>query len=331
MAETVDDIPSQDLLWMYQKMVTSRAYEEFMREAYLEGKTPVFNMAEGPIPGEMHLSNGQEPCAVGVCVHLRPDDCVMAPHRPNHIAVAKGVDLEKMTAEIFGRANGLSRGKGGHMHLFDPAVNFGCSGIVAQALGPALGQALAFKMRGKDSVAVAYIGEGGANQGLFHESLNLAALWQLPFICVIEDNQWGVSVSKKKSTAVARNSDRASGYGLPGEYVENNDPLQVYRVAKRAVERARSGEGASLIEIQTHRLAGHFVGDPEFYLPEADKDNRSDPIPLMRQLLMDLDLLTEAEAKSMDEQAGQQMLELDRYARNCPEPKPEEALANVYA
>jgi pyruvate dehydrogenase E1 component alpha subunit len=134
---------------MFEKMVVSRRLEERLAEIYMEGKKPVFNMASGPIPGEMHLSNGQEPCAVGVCVHLKPTDVVTATHRPHHIAVAKGVDLKRMVAEIFGKATGLSGGRGGHMHLFDANVSFSCSGIIAQGMGPAVGAALSRKMQKK--------------------------------------------------------------------------------------------------------------------------------------------------------------------------------------
>src|SRR5688500_18781263 len=142
---------------MYLTMVKRRAFEAAIKPAYLEGKQPLFNMAKGPIPGEMHLSDGQEPCAVGVCAHLRADDAVTATHRPHHIAIAKGVDLKAMAAEIFGRVTGLSGGRGGHMHLFDPRVNFCCSGIIAQGMGPAVGAALAAKLRGSDAVAVSFI------------------------------------------------------------------------------------------------------------------------------------------------------------------------------
>ena len=133
-------------LWMFKTMVVSREFELAIKAAYLEGKQPVFNMAKGPIPGEMHLSNGQEPCAVGICAHLRPTDTVTSTHRPDHVAIAKGVDIVRMAAEIFGRQEGLSGGRGGHMHLFDPAVNFCCSGIIAQGMGPAVGAAMAAKL-----------------------------------------------------------------------------------------------------------------------------------------------------------------------------------------
>ena len=223
--------PHQDqLLWMYETMLVIREFEERMVNIYLEGKLPpniqhglAFDIAGGPVPGEMHLAAGQEPVAVGVCAHLRDDDTVVGTHRPHHFAIAKGVPLEKMAAELFGKATGLSRGKGGHMHLFDPEHNFSCSGIEGASLPPATGAALAYKKLGQDSVAVAFFGEGAANQGTFHEALNLAGLWQLPVVFVCEDNRWAISVPKSKSTAVASNADRAAAYGMPGISVEHND------------------------------------------------------------------------------------------------------------
>ena len=319
-------------LWMYGTMVLSREFELAVKAAYLEGKQPVFNMARGPIPGEMHLSNGQEPCAVGVCAHLKYSDTVTATHRPHHVAIAKGVHLEAMAAEIFGRKTGLSRGRGGHMHLFDARVNFCCSGIIAQGMGPAVGAAMAAKLRGRRDVAVSFIGEGAANQGAFHESLNLAALWKAPVVFVIEDNAWGISVAKRAATAIERNSDRAAAYGIPGWHVAGNDPDAIYAVAGEAIERARSALGPSLIEIETVRLEGHFMGDAEGYRSEDEKSGLTarDPIPLYRQRLETrgvsgraLDDL-ETAARSAVEQAI-------CFARKSPEPAAEEAMQRVFA
>jgi len=274
-------------LWMYHHMVKSRAFEDAIKPAYFEGKQPLFNMAKGPIPGEMHLSDGQEPCAVGVCAHLRPDDTVTATHRPHHVAIAKGVDLNRMAAEIFGRETGLSGGRGGHMHLFDPDVNFACSGIIGQGLGPAVGAAVSAKMRGQDSVAVAFLGEGAANQGAFHESLNLAAIWNAPVIFVIEDNAYGISVSKRDCTAVPSNAVRAAGYGMPGVHVAGNNPDAIYDAAGEAIARARAGGGPTLLELETTRLEGHFMGDAEGYRPEGEVASlrEDDPIPRYRSVL----------------------------------------------
>lgn len=319
-------------LWMYENMVKSRAFEDAIKPAYLEGKTPRFNMAKGPIPGEMHLSDGQEPCAVGVCAHLRECDTVTATHRPHHAAIAKGVDLDRMTAEIFGRETGLSGGRGGHMHLFDASVNFACSGIIAQGMGPALGAAMAAKLRDTDDVAVAYIGEGAANQGAFHEVMNLASVWRAPLIVVIEDNGYGVSVSKTSCTAVSRNADRAAGYAMPGIHIAGNDPDAIYEAAGKAIARARRGEGPSLIEIETSRLEGHFMGDQEGYRPEGEKDRLKaiDPIPRYRERLL-ADGIDGAELDACEMRAQQAVEAAFAFARGSALPDPASAFTSVFA
>jgi acetoin:2,6-dichlorophenolindophenol oxidoreductase subunit alpha len=318
-------------LHMYRLMVTSRHYETRVAESYLEGKVPKFDMANGPIPGEMHLSSGQEPVAVGVCAHLRADDVVTATHRAHHIAIAKGVDLNAMTAEIFGKRTGLSGGRGGHMHLFDTRVNFANSGIVAQGMGPAAGAALARQMRGQPNVAVAFIGEGAANQGAFHEVMNLAALWKLPFVCVIEDNAWGISVAKAASTAVPHNDSRAAAYGIPGLRVDN-DPETIFTTAGEVIARARRGEGPSLIEVRTLRLAGHFIGDTEAYRSSEERQAEadSDPLPRYRAFLLGRGF-DETQLERCEVEARQQVETAFEFARAAVEPAPAEALDQVFA
>ena len=323
----------QQWLWMYETMVKSRAFEERIATAYFEGKSPVFNMANGPIPGEMHLSNGQEPCAVGICAHLEPADFVTATHRPHHIAIAKGVDLDAMAAEIFGKKTGLSGGRGGHMHIFDARVNFACSGIIAQGMGPAVGAAAAFKQRGEKRVAVSFIGEGAANQGAFHEALNLAALWQAPVVFVIEDNGWGISVSKKQSTAIADNAARAAAYGMPGRRIAGNDPAAIFAAAGEAIAQARSGGGPSLIEIETSRLAGHFIGDAEGYRPAGEKDAlfARDPIPALRARLLAEKIMSESEDLALVARAEARVEAAIAKARSDPFPGAAEAYEHVFA
>lgn len=318
-------------LWMYAQMVKSRHFEDMIKPAYFEGKTPVFNMAKGPLPGEMHLSDGQEPCAVGVCAHLRPDDTVTATHRPHHIAIAKGVDLDAMAAEIFGKKDGLAGGRGGHMHLFDPAVHFSCSGIIAQGMGPAVGAAMAAKMRGSDAIAVAFLGEGAANQGAFHESLNLASVWKAPVVFVVEDNSYGISVPKKDCTAVASNAERAAGYAMPGHHVRGNDPDAILEIAGRAIARARSGSGPSLIEIETSRLEGHFMGDPEGYRPKGEVKHlkEQDPIPAYRARLAE-EGFEAAELDRVENEARDMVDQAFSFARSNAYPEPQEAFDHVY-
>lgn len=334
------DATAEQLLWMYEKMIEIREYEEAMARVYLEGKLPpkiqkglAFDIGAGPVPGEMHLAAGQEPVAVGVCAHLRRDDTVVGAHRPHHFAIAKGVDLDAMTAEMFGKDTGLGRGKGGHMHLFDPAVKFSCSGIVGAGAPQACGAALAAKKLGRNAVAVAFFGEGAANQGAFHEALNLAALWKLPVVFVVEDNKYGISVEKSASTAIASNADRAAGYGMPGVLVEHNDALAVFEAAGAAVARARRGEGPTLIEVKTDRYFGHFQGDPETYRPkgEAKELRQHDPIPALGALVRDLGLLDANSDASLRARIAARVQAAYDFGRNSPYPKPEDALLHVFA
>ena len=209
-------MPSDETLrQMHRQMARIRLFEETIQKIYMEGKTPAFDIAAGPVPGEMHLAAGQEPVAVGVCAHLRPSDAVTATHRPHHVALAHGMDMKKMAAEIFGKETGLGHGKGGHMHLFDTETHFGCSGIIAEGMPTAVGHALAFKKQGRDDIGVSFFGEGAANQGAFHESLNLAALWDLGVVFVCADNPWAISLPTDKATTIANNSHPAAAYPIP--------------------------------------------------------------------------------------------------------------------
>jgi len=316
---------------MYERMLESRYFDDAIFAAYFEGKTPVFNMARGPVPGEMHQSFGQEPCAVGVLAHLGKDDVVGAAHRPHHVAIARGVDLKRMAAELFGKRSGLSGGRGGHMHLYDKSVNFFCSGIIGEGLGPAAGMALARKVQNLPGIAVAYIGEAAANQGAFHEVMNMASLWKLPFVCVIEDNKYGVSVPKRLSTAVVRNPNRGIAYGCFGEYVDGNDPDKIFAAASRAVGHARSGEGPTILELETERLHGHFIGDPAAYRSEAERGAQLDPIPGYRKRLIEAGVFDEAAAAASEARIKQRIAEAVQFARDSDYPQPAEALDKLYA
>jgi pyruvate dehydrogenase E1 component alpha subunit len=302
-----------------------------MQEEYLEGKQPAFDISAGPIPGEMHLAAGHEASGVGVCAHLRDEDTVTAPHRPHHIAIAKGVDLKRMTAEIFGRETGLCRGKGGHMHLFDPDVNFACSGIIAQGCPPAVGAALAAKKRNEDTVAVAFLGEGAIDQGGFLESLNLASVHDLPVVFVIEDNDWAISMPKERVTDVEDGSKRAQGFDMPGARVDHDDAVAVYEAAETAVQRARAGNGPTLLEVQVHRRMGHFMGDAEAYRPEADKEwaEKQDPIPKLAARLRDAGV-DDARIDELQSRARQRVEAAIEWAKDQPLPGPEAAYEDVF-
>jgi acetoin:2,6-dichlorophenolindophenol oxidoreductase subunit alpha len=330
---------NEQMAWMYETMVVIRDYEETMANVYLEGKLPpniqkglAFDIGSGPVPGEMHLAAGQEPVAVGVCAHLKKEDTVVGTHRPHHFAIAKGVPLDRMTAEMFGKATGLGKGKGGHMHLFDPEHRFSCSGIIGASLPPACGAALAAKKLGKDWVAVAFFGEGAANQGSFHESLNLAALWNLGVVFVCEDNAWAISVPKSASTSIASVADRASAYGMPGIRVADNDAVAVFEAAGEAVARARRGEGPSLIEVKTDRYLGHFQGDPELYRPKDEVANlrKNDPIPRLAAQIRRLGRMSESDEAQIVAGCKKRVADAFAFARSSPYPDGADALNDVF-
>ncbi len=331
--------PKDKLLWMFEKMVEIRFYEETMAAAYMEGKLPphiqkglAFDIGSGQVPGEMHLAAGQEPVAVGICAHLTDDDTVVGTHRPHHFAIAKGVPLDPMTAEMFGKRSGLGEGKGGHMHLFDNAHKFSCSGIVGASMPVACGAALAAKKQNKPWVAVAFFGEGAANQGAFHESLNLAALWSLPVIFVCEDNHWAISVSKNSASAVDSIASRAAAYGMPGIRVLDNDAVVVFEAVKPAIERARKGQGPTLVEIKTDRYFGHFQGDPEIYRPkeEVAQLKANDPIPKLAQLLRDKKWASAQDQAAITIRAQARVTQAFAFARASDYPAAVDALNHVF-
>lgn len=327
------DIPKEHLVDMYATMVRIRRFEERIRELYFADKLPAFDIAAGLIPGEMHLSAGQEPVAVGMRPHLHAGDAITATHRPHHVAIAQGVDLNKMAAEIFGRETGLGGGKGGHMHLFSVEPNFGCSGIIGEGMPVAVGAAMAFRARGTDNIALSYFGEGAANQGAFHESINLAALWKLPVVFICEDNAYAISVPKAASTAIPDNSDRASAYGIPGVLVSDNDPVAVYEVMGAAMDRARRGDGPSLIEIKTDRLWGHFEGDADAYRSDDFKEemNVRDPLVGFGKRLEEEGILSTAEQEAIRESEYATVEAAIDFALNSPYPAPEASLDHVFA
>lgn len=319
-------------LGFYRQMVRIRTYEATIQANYHADKKPAWDIGAGLIPGEMHLSAGQEPVAVGLCANLRDGDAITGPHRPHHLALAKGVDMKAMTAEIYGRTGGLGHGRGGHMHLFDPTQHFSCSGIIAEGMPVAVGQALAFQRKGLDSVAVAVAGEGAANQGAYHEALNLAAMWKLPVVFIIEDNDWAISVPRSHATSVPDGSVRAAAYGIPGERVEGNDVERIYEACKRAVERARAGNGPTLLEVHTVRLWGHFEGDAQAYRGgELAEKQKLDPIPLYEARLRSEGILDDAKVAQINAAVKAEVDEAIAFALVSPEPSPDELLQYVFA
>jgi TPP-dependent pyruvate/acetoin dehydrogenase alpha subunit len=331
---------TEQRLWMYETMWLIRCFEDTLATAYFEGKLPpkiqpklAFDIGAGPIPGEMHLCAGQEPAAVGSCIHLRREDSMWGTHRTHHFAIAKGVDLDRMAAEIFGKVTGLCRGKGGHMHLFDTAVNFACTGMVGAGIPQAVGAALAYKKLGTGAIALAEFGEGASNQGAFHEALNMAGLWKLPCVFVCQDNNYGISVNKAASTAVESIATRAASYGMPGVTVAENDADQVFAAVGEAVARARAGEGPTLLELKVDRFYGHFQGDPESYRPKGEVESlrKKDALRIYEARLIQEGLLDDARVKDARARAKARVDAAVAFARQSNYPAAEEAFQHVFA
>jgi pyruvate dehydrogenase E1 component alpha subunit len=306
-----------DALLMLELMHTIRFFEEKAKELYRQGL----------IVGAVHLYLGEEAVAVGVCTALRRDDYITSTHRGHGHCIAKGGDLGKMLAELLGRETGYSRGRGGSMHLFAPEIGLlGGNGIVGAGIPIATGAAYAAKYRGTDQVVVCFFGDGAANQGAFHESANMAALWKLPLILLCENNQYAATTRVAESLCVPDVAMRAAAYGMPGEVVDGNDVLAVRAAADRAVARARAGEGPSLIECKTFRYEGHcmVLHDHRVRPPGEEQAWRErDPIACFEKRLLEADRLSEAALEQIRQAARDKVAAAEASVRDSPYPDPE--------
>ena len=313
------------LIEMYRTMRKIRDFEDRVGELYLQGN----------IWGAVHLYSGEEAMAVGACMALREDDYITSTHRGHGHCIAKDGDLKRMMAEIFGRATGYCGGKGGSMHIANvEAGNLGANAIVGDGVGIAVGAALASRIKGTDQVAVTFFGDSATGAGIIHEAINLAAVLSLPVVFVCENNQYAVSTSVKYSLPVPGVADRALAYGIPAHVVDGNDVLAVYEVVKQAVERARNGEGPSLIEGKTYRWEGHYKGDPEVYRSQAEvaeQREKHDPIELFSKYLMDEKVLTAEQINVINTEIESEIEEAVTYALNSPEPSLDSLMENIYA
>lgn len=307
---------------LLKTMQLIRTFEEKLEEAFWS-----FDFG-----GELHLSNGQEAVAAGVMLNLEEDDAVETTHRSHGHFIAKGSDLKKMAAEIFGKATGFCRGKGGHMHLIDPSKNISASGIIGASMPIALGYAFAYKYQNKPSIAVAMFGDGAMNAGAFHESLNLAKVLQLPVFFVCEDNRYAISTVSSSVTATKSSVALAGGYGIPGEVVDGNDCKIVYEASKKAVDFIRSGKGPYILQCNTYRLSTHFCGDIETYRSEEERKKmlKDEPINRFRTFVLEENLLTEREITAIEDHTLEEVLEAIDYARKSPYPDSSEAYTNVF-
>lgn len=299
-----------------------------------EFETSAMNLfAEGKIPGFVHLYLGEEAVATGACASLRDDDYITSTHRGHGHIVAKGGDLKFMMAELFGKATGYCKGKGGSMHIADATKGIlGANGIVGAGHNIAAGAGLSAKYRGTDQVCVCFFGDGSTNQGTFHESLNLASVWKLPVIFVCENNLYGISMHQSNHQAIQDVADRAVAYNMPGVVVDGNDVLAVYEAVSEAVDRARSGQGPTLVECKTYRHRGHFEGDPATYKPSEEMAEwmAKDPIPRFRSFMLDNQVLDEEELAVIDKEVDREIQEAIEFADTSPLPSIESIVEDIY-
>ena len=317
------ELDRQGLLGLYRTMVSIRRFEETVKGEF----------AKGHIPGFVHLYSGQEAVATGVCAALRPGDTITSTHRGHGHCVAKGCDPRRMMAELFGRRDGLCNGKGGSMHIADIELGMlGANGIVGGGPPLACGAALTARTRGKGDVAVVFFGDGAAQEGTFHESANLAAIWKLPLLFVAENNGYAEATPANYHCAVEDIADRAGSYGIPGVVVDGMDVFAVYEAATEAVRRGRAGQGPSLLECKTYRLGGHFEGDQQTYKDPAYNKlaQERDAIAAFRRTVTGQGLLDAGDLDAIDAEVAALMAEAVAFAEASPFPDADEVTRNVY-
>jgi len=304
-------------------------YMVWMREfelACLEG------VPSREIHGELHSAVGQEAIGAGMAGFLRPDDALTATHRNHLQAIAKGVDMRAMLAEIFEKETGLCGGFGGHMHLFDPALKFSSTGIVGAGMPVSVGHAWASRMRGDDSVSVAVIGDGAVNTGAFHESMNFAGVHQLPMVVLVENNEWAISVPFEKASATPTVAERASAWAAHGVRVDGTDVEAVADAFGDAITRARNGGGPTLLEATCYRFRGHFEGDADTYRTEEEKEARRtlDPLAITEKKLIERGEGTPEQLSGIRRAIGESMAQMLASVRSDQQPPAESALKHVF-
>ena len=316
-------LSNDQIINMYKTMKEIREFE-----------TKAMNLfAEGSIPGFVHLYLGEEAVATGACASLRDDDYITSTHRGHGHILAKGGDLKYMMAELFGKATGYCKGKGGSMHIADATKGIlGANGIVGAGHNIAVGAGLSAKYRETDQVCICFFGDASTNQGTFHESLNLASVWKLPVVFVCENNLYGISMHQSKHQAIQDVADRAVAYNVPGVIVDGNDVFAVYEAANEAINRARNGQGPTLIECKTYRHRGHFEGDPGNYKATEEQEEwlAKDPIPRLVNHLIENKILSEEELQKINEDVNKKIMEAIKFAEDSPEPTLESAVEDIY-
>jgi pyruvate dehydrogenase E1 component alpha subunit len=318
------NISKEKSIDMYRGMLRIRYFEDRVKDLF----------AGGEIPGFVHLYLGEEAVAVGACSALEVDDYITSTHRGHGHILAKGGEMKYMMAELFGKATGYNKGKGGSMHIAWPKLGIlGANGIVGAGIPIATGAALSAKYRKSGQVAICFFGDGAASEGTFHESVNIASAFHLPVVYVCENNLYGVGTRQSDVRNIDNIADRAVGYGIPGLIVDGNDVMAVYESVSEAVKRARKGEGPSLIECMTYRWRTHFEGEPDTYRPpeEVKAWLKREPIEPYKRKLIDQGVLNEAEAEQIEKDVLHELEEAVAFARESPLPDPETALTGLWA
>jgi TPP-dependent pyruvate/acetoin dehydrogenase alpha subunit len=311
------------LLALYRTMTRIRTFEDRVKYLFLEGV----------MPGTIHQYQGQEAVAAGVCAALAEGDVITSTHRPHGHAVARGLSVESLMHELFGKTTGCCGGKGGSMHVGDLAQGMAPAiAIVAGGVPVATGIALGFQMTKRPLVALCFMGDGAVNEGAFHEGVNMGAIWSLPVVYVIENNRYSASTPIATTTRVKNLSDRAAGYGIPGVTVDGNDVLAVYEAASQAVERARQGDGPTLLEAITYRITGHSRRDPCNYQPAEEREEalRREPIGRFAAWLINEGVGDRAALDAIDQDASAEVEHAVTTATEAPDPAPEDALTGLF-
>ncbi len=318
------NIPKKKLVQMYSGMLRIRHFENRVKDLF----------AAGEMPGFVHLYLGEEAVAVGACSALKDDDYITSTHRGHGHILAKGGEMKYMMAELYGKATGYNKGKGGSMHIAWPKLGIlGANGIVGGGIPIATGAAFSAKYRKSGQVAVCFFGDGAASEGTFHESINIASAFDLPVVYVCENNLYGVGTRQRDVRNIEDIADRGAAYGIPGLVVDGNSVIAVYETVSEAVKRARNGKGPTLLECKTYRWRTHFEGEPDTYRPpeEVKAWLKREPIAPYRKELIEQGVIDETKAKQIEKDVQKELEEAVEFARTSPLPNPETALEGLWA
>jgi pyruvate dehydrogenase E1 component alpha subunit len=319
--EAKTSLTPSDLRDMLREMLLIRRFEEKVEERFRAGE----------LPGFLHVAIGQEACCVGVCRALEEGDIISSTHRAHGHTLAKGAHPNEVMAELYGKAEGCSHGYGGSMHLYDVEHgNMGANAVIGGGLPHVTGAGLAFKLRGEPRVALAFFGDGATNIGTFHEALNLAQLWQVPVVFVLEDNKWAESTPESQHSPIRDLSERAKAFGMKALKADGQDVEAVYKTTRQALEHARSGKGPVFVHLDTVRMHGHYIGDPQVYRDKEEARKLAetrDPITLLREKLS----IGDDEFQELDAEVTEIVEASVEFAKAGTDPAPEDALKNIYA